>query len=150
DSGNARVEVFDPKGNFLAAWGWGVTDGTAQSEVCTANCQAGIPGSGPGQFSRPTSIAVGAPPGPSANKVFVGDAGNNVVLIFGADGSLVSSIDGSTTPQGHFVSLAGVAVDQSGNLWTADAGTGNVDEFDPMGKFLQQWSPSFFIQAIAV
>src|SRR5262249_50734206 len=119
--------------------------------VCTANCQAGLPGSGTGQFSNPTSVAVGAPPGPSANKVFVGDRGNNVVLKFDATGSFLSSIDGSTTPQGHFVSLARVALDQSGNLGTADAGTGNVDEFDPKGKFLQQWtSPSGSMQAIAV
>src|SRR5262249_58154682 len=45
----------------------------------------------------------------------------------------------------------GVAVDARGNLWTADSGTGNVDEFDPKGKFLQQWSdPSGSPQAIAV
>jgi hypothetical protein len=34
----------------------------------------------------------------------------------------------------------GVAVDQSGNLWTIDAGTGNVDEFNAKGKFQQQWN----------
>src|SRR5262249_33095775 len=141
DAGNARIMKFDARGNFVAAWGWGVADGAAQSEVCTSQtCQAGIPGSGPGQFSRPTSIAVGAPPGPSANKVFVGDAGNNVVLKFDADGNFLSSIDGSTTPQGKFSSLVGVAVDQSGNLWTIDAGTSNVIEFDAKGKFLQQWN----------
>jgi hypothetical protein len=152
DSGNARVEKFDAKGTFLAAWGWGVADGAAHSEVCTASCQAGIPGSGPGQLSLPTSIAVGNASGvASGSKVFVGDAGNNVVVKFDAAGNFLATIDGSTTPQGHFVSLAGVAVDQSGNLWTADTGTGNVDEFDPKGKFLQQWaSPSFSIRAIAV
>src|SRR5215470_17817954 len=26
DSGNARVQKFDPNGNFVSAWGWGVTD----------------------------------------------------------------------------------------------------------------------------
>src|SRR5262245_57392192 len=151
DSGNARVQKFNAKGKFVAAFGWGVADGAAHSEVCTANCRAGIAGSGAGQFSNPTSIAFGNVTGPSANKVFVGDAGNNVVLIFDANGNFLSSIDGSTTPQGHFVSLAGVAVDASGNLWTADSGTGNVDEFDPKGKFLRQWSdPSGTPQAIAV
>jgi SMP-30/Gluconolactonase/LRE-like region/NHL repeat len=152
DSGNARIEKFNPKGKFSAAWGWGVADGAAHSEVCTANCRAGIAGSGPGQLSLPTSIAVSNASGvASAGKVFVGDAGNNVVVKFDANGVFLATIDGSTTPQGHFVSLAGVAVDQSGNLWTADTGTGNVDEFDPKGKFLQQWaSPSFSIRAIAV
>jgi hypothetical protein len=142
DTGNARIVKFDAKGNFIAAWGWGVTDGAAQSEVCTSQtCQAGIPGSGPGQFSRPTSIAFGNASGvASAGKVFVGDAGNNVVLKFDADGHFLSSIDGSTAPQGKFSSLVGVAVDKSGNLWTIDAGTSNVVEFDAKGKFLQQWN----------
>jgi DNA-binding beta-propeller fold protein YncE len=152
DSGNARVENFTATGKFIAAFGWGVADGMAHSEVCTANCQAGIPGSGPGQFSLPTSIAFGnGSGGASVGKVYVGDAGNNVVLKFDASGNFLGTIDGSTTPQGHFVSLAGVAVDQSGNLWTADGGTANVDEFSPSGKFLQQWTdPSGSMQAIAV
>jgi DNA-binding beta-propeller fold protein YncE len=135
DAGNARVEKFDAQGNFLAAFGWGVRDGKAQSEVCTRNCQAGIPGSGPGQFSSPTSIAT-APSG----KVYVGDAGNNVVLKFDTDGSFNSTIDGTTTPQGHFQSLAGISVDQNGNLWTADASTNNIDEFNAKGAFVRQWT----------
>jgi NHL repeat len=141
DAGNARVEKFDAMGNFLAAFGWGVRDGKAQSEVCTRNCKAGIPGAGPGQFSNPTSIAFGNASGvASASKVFVGDAGNNVVEKFDADGGFISTIDGSTTPQGHFMSLAGVAVDQSGNLWTADASTNNIDEFNAKGAFVRQWT----------
>src|SRR5215469_4874453 len=59
DSGNARVQKFNAKGTFVTAFGWGVADGAAHSEVCTANCRAGIAGSGPGQFSNPTSIAFG-------------------------------------------------------------------------------------------
>src|SRR5262245_32126296 len=140
DSGNARVDEFGPSGNFIAAFGWGVADGKPQSEVCTSSCQAGIPGSGPGQFSNPTSIAVGNSGGPSAGKVFVGDAGNNVVEKFDANGSFISTIDGTTTPQGHFQSLVGVSVDQAGNLWTADAGTSNIDEFNAKGAFVQQWT----------
>src|SRR5262249_3858026 len=152
DSGNARVQKFNAKGQFVTAFGWGVADGAAHSEVCTANCRAGIAGSGPGQFSNPTSIAFGNATGVgSGGKVFVGDAGNNVVLIFDGSGNFLSSIDGSTTPQGHFVSLAGVAAAGSGTLGPADAGTGNVDEFGPKGNFLQQWSnPSGPPQAIAV
>ena len=143
DSGNARVEKFDAQGNFIAAWGWGVADGMAQSEVCTSNCQAGIAGSGAGQFSNPTSVAVDSSGGPSAGDVYVGDAGNNVVQKFDASGSFISTIDGSTTTQGPYSSLAGVAVDQSGNLWTADGNTNNIDEFDASAAFVQQWNDSY-------
>src|SRR5262249_57279176 len=44
------------------------------------------------------------------------------------------------TPQGTFSSLVGVAVDQSGNLWTIDAGTANIDVFNAKGKFVRQWN----------
>src|SRR5262249_28909180 len=140
DSGNARVDEFGPSGTFIAAFGWGVADGKPQSEVCTSSCQAGIPGSGPGQFANPTSIAIAASGSPSAGKVFVGDAGNNVVLKFDVSGSFISTIDGTSSPQGHFQSLVGVSVDQAGNLWTADAITNNIDEFNGKGAFVQQWT----------
>jgi NHL repeat-containing protein len=140
DSGNARVQKFDANGNFVAAFGWGVADGVAKSEICTSSCQAGIPGSGAGQFSLPTSIAVSDASGPSAGKVFVGDAGNNVVLKFDANGNFLSAIDGTTTPQGHFQALVGVAVDQNGALWTLDASTSNITQFDAKGNFVQQWN----------
>src|SRR5262245_51026387 len=137
DSGNARVQKFDANGNFVAAFGWGVTDGQAQSEVCTANCQARIPGSGAGQFSNPTSIAA------AQNRVYVGDAGNNVVLVFDPKGTFLATIDGTTTPQGHFSTVAGVAVDQSGNLWVADGNSDFISEFNSKNKFLQQWQDPF-------
>jgi hypothetical protein len=140
DTGNDRVDVFGPTGRFIEAFGWGVADGQARTEVCTTSCQTGIAGSGPGQFSRPTTIAIGAPPGPAANKVFVGDAGNNAVEKFDADGIFMSTIDGTSTPQGHFQNLVGVAVDRNDNLWTADGTTNNVDEFDSHGGFVRQWT----------
>src|SRR5262245_36374816 len=137
DSGNARVQKFDANGNFVAAWGWGVTDGQAHSEVCTANCQAGIPGSGAGQFSNPTSIAA------TQNRVYVGDAGNAVVLVFDSSGNFLATIDGTTAPQGHFSTVAGVSADVSQNLWAADGNTDNIIEFNSKQKFLQQWNDTF-------
>jgi len=143
DSGNARVQKFDSHGTFIAAWGWGVTDGMAQSEVCTSACLAGIAGSGAGQFSNPTSIAVDSSGGSSAGDVYVGDAGNNVVLKFDTNGNFLATINGSTTPQGPYVVVAGVAVDQIGHLWTADGSTDNITEFDAAGNFVQQWLDPF-------
>ena len=139
DSGNARVQKFSGTGAFIAAWGYGVTDGTAESQVCTTTCQAGIPGAGAGQFQNPTSIAVDSSGGPSAGDVYVGDSGNQVVLKFDTNGNFLATIDGTTSTQGHFSVVAGVAVDQSGNLWVADGSTDNIIEFDPTGNFVQQW-----------
>jgi len=107
------------------------------------NCKPGIPGAGPGQFSNPTSIAVGTAAKGSKAVVYVGDQGNNLVEVFGANGKFQSSLDGSNTPEARFSQLIGVAVDQSNNLWTADGSTDNIDEFDASGKFLQQWTDPF-------
>ena len=152
DSANARVQRFNKKGQFKAAWGWGVKDGEEESQVCKnkTNCQAGIPGVGRRPVLLPTSIAVDSSKGPSRGNVYVGDAGNNVVQKFNPGGKYLSTIDGSTAPQGHFVSLAGVAVDQNGNLWVADAGTGNVIEFDAAGTFVSSGRPVRSPAAIAV
>jgi DNA-binding beta-propeller fold protein YncE len=110
DSQNARVEKFFPTGSFISAFGQG-------------------------QLSSPRGIATD-----NLGKVYVGDAGTNVVQKFDANGNFVSTIDGTSTPQGHFQNIAGIAVDQDNNLWVADSGTSNVIEFDSKGKFVRQWS----------
>src|SRR5215470_1143880 len=153
DSANARVEVFNHKGKFIAAWGWGVKDGGAESEFCKnkTSCQAGIAGSGAGQLSSPTSIAVDSNRGgTSFGDVYVGDAGNNVVVKFDSKGKYLATIDGSTTPQGAFSTVTGVAVDQNGNLWVANRTTNNIDEFDSAGNFIQEWNDGFFSQTMAI
>jgi hypothetical protein len=45
EEGNRRIDVFDPVGDFLAAFGYGVRDGADTFESCTAetSCQAGLP-----------------------------------------------------------------------------------------------------------
>src|SRR5262249_25391902 len=134
---------------FIAAWGYGVTDGTAVSQVCTTTCQAGIPGAGAGQFQNPTSVAVDSSGGPSNGDVYVGDSGNQVVLKFDTNGNFLATIDGTASPQGHFSVVAGVSVDQSGNLWVADGSSDFISEYDDTGAFVQQWQGPFG-QTIAI
>ena len=49
DEGNNRVEEFTSIGTFVKMFGWGVADGVAKFETCTASCHAGIQGSGNGE-----------------------------------------------------------------------------------------------------
>ena len=139
DANQARVEKFNAAGTFQRAWGWGVADGNSQFETCTSNCQSGQFGNGDGQFGTPTSIAVDS----TSHDVYVGDSTFQRVQKFSANGAFLSTIDGTTTTQGAFQGLAGVAVDQSGNLWTDDRITGNIDEFDNTGAFVQQWNDNY-------
>ncbi|MCC7004471.1 hypothetical protein IT397_00930, partial [Candidatus Nomurabacteria bacterium] len=50
DIENNRIQVFDSDGNFIKTFGWGVSTGASQFEICTSGCQTGISGSGDGQF----------------------------------------------------------------------------------------------------
>jgi len=59
DTGNHRIDVFDPWGTFLEARGWGVRDGSPEAQTCgpeadspSATCLAGIGGGGPGQLNE--------------------------------------------------------------------------------------------------
>jgi hypothetical protein len=134
DPGNFRVDEFSSSGSFLRAWGWGVSDGLASFESCTLSCQAGISGSGAGQFTTPTFIAVDNTAGPSAGDVYVGDTGNSLVTKFESEGNLVGGwgtggqLNGSTATDGPFGSIDGVAVDTSGGLMVIN-GSKRVFEF---------------------
>jgi hypothetical protein len=121
DRGNFRVDEFSSSGNFLRAWGWGVADGLPAFETCTLTCQAGLSGSGVGQFKTPAFLAVDNSGGASSGDVYVGDTGDNLVSKFDAFGNLVGGwgsdgqLNGSTTGAGSFGSLAGIAVGSSGS-----------------------------------
>jgi DNA-binding beta-propeller fold protein YncE len=125
DTENHRVDEFKSDGAFVRAWGWGVGGGSG-FETCTATCQIGLSGSGPGEFKAPVFIAVdNSTGGASAGDVYVGDAGDNVVSKFTAEGALVKSwgtegqlaSDPATGPKpGPFGPLEGIAVESAGDL----------------------------------
>ncbi|HEY3958933.1 MAG TPA: NHL repeat-containing protein [Solirubrobacteraceae bacterium] len=122
DTGNFRVDQFTSSGTFVRAWGWGVGDGLPTFETCTLSCQAGVSGSGAGQFTKPTFIAVDNSGGASKGDVYVGDAGDGLVSKFSPEGVLLEAwgtrgqLNGSTATAGSFGSVYGIAVDGSGAL----------------------------------
>jgi hypothetical protein len=137
DPGNHRIDRFAQDGTFLGAWGYGVADGTTEApQTCTTTCFAGLPGSGEGQLSDPTAIAVDNSAGASAEDVYVVDSDR--VLKFSASGAYISTNDGSgrtPTPE-PFTELAAVAIDGNGDVWSVDSATGDVDEFGPGGTYV--------------
>ena len=132
DTGNHRVVTFESSGKFLAAWGWGVSDGQKTGELCTSSCQAGIPGSGAGQFTTPTFIAVDNSTGPSAGDVYVADTADNVVQKFDASGNLINSW-GTNGAKTYSEGIAGIAVDLRGAL-IVQPGSGNGIAVDSFGN----------------
>jgi hypothetical protein len=83
-----RVQKFDPAGRFLLMFG-GEVNKTTKADVCTAashdECGVGVPGTGPGQFSRIGGITLG----PSGH-ILVGD--NERVQEFEPDGTFLAQV----------------------------------------------------------
>jgi hypothetical protein len=135
DTNNLRVDEFSATGTFVRAWGFGVGGGIG-FEACTLACQAGKAGSGPGQFTTPTFIAVDNSGGASAGDVYVADTGDNLVQKFDAEGKLIESwavkgqLNGEGATGGPFSAIAGVAVDTSGNLYVYDPEKLDMFEFE--------------------
>jgi hypothetical protein len=99
DQQNSRIVELTAWGEFLRAWGWGVSDGSAELQVCTsaATCHAGIEGGGRGQLTSPQGIAID-----SAGNVYVaeGDVSKN---------RRVQKFDS----EGHFILMFGGKVNKT-------------------------------------
>ncbi len=110
-------------------WGWGVDNGSSALQSCTTGCQAGISGSGNGQFSNPEGIAV------SSNAVYVADSGTDRVQAFDAEGALLGGWGGSGSANGEFNHPTGVGVDPDGNVFVSDRDNDRLQKFNPSGVF---------------
>jgi YD repeat-containing protein len=133
ESKNERIAKYSPVGLFMAAYGWGVSDGKAELESCTSNCQPGLSGSGYGEFYAPSSVAVN----PSTGNVYVSDRGNNRIEELSASGGFIAAFGSPGAGNGQLNSPCGVTLDSSGNVWVADLGNGRVEEFSATGSFLR-------------
>lgn len=129
DNGNSRMQEFTANGTFVRMWGWGVTDGTPAFQVCTAACQTGISGSGPGQFASPASIAVTA-----TGRAYVVDTGNQRVERFTATPAFVGQFG-----TGRLDNPKGIDLDATGHVYVADTGHNQIDRFTSAGRFLLKW-----------
>ncbi len=73
----------------------------------------------PGPFGRLSDVAVDG----SSGRIYAADAAADVVLVLNSNGSNVANITGLDDPYG-------VAVDGSGSIYVADAGSGSIRVFD--------------------
>ncbi len=122
DSNNSRIQEFTPSGEFILTFGGGV-DKTTNGNICTKasgnTCGAGNPGTGPGEISGGSGLAI-APDG----AILVPDVGR--VERFSPSGQFESAvaIAGPTISQ--------FAVDPVSGDFFATLGVENeVREFDP-------------------
>jgi sugar lactone lactonase YvrE len=120
DGGNHRVQKYDKDGNFILMWG--------------------SQGSEDGQFLFNVPPAhYGAVTVDQADYVYVTDHFNRVQK-FDSNGNFLMKFGGTGYADGEFATLFGVAVDDQGNIYTADSTQYEVEKFNPEGEFLLKWT----------
>ena len=139
DRGNDRVQQFRPKlgadgelvgEEFVAVWGWGVSDGKAEYEVCTSACREGVGGMGKGELKEAGPVAVDNSPG-GAETVFVGanaSAKRPDVQRYAPDGEKALG----KLPVEEEGALDGLATDLQGHVWVyrgEEEGEGVIEGF---------------------
>ena len=85
----------------------------------------------PGQFSRPTNVAVDAD-----GNLYVSDTFNDRVEIFDADGNFVRTFGKPGDGPGYFARPKGIAIDSDGHVWVADTVQDRLQVFTPEGRLL--------------
>jgi hypothetical protein len=112
----------------------------------TPSIEFGASGSGEGQFTHPTGVAIDE----ASGDVYVVDQGDNRVERFTAKGQYLSQFNGSDNPAfPEGLSLAGavgqqIAVDNAssgpskGDVYVVDSGHNVVDKFTAEGKFVYE------------
>lgn len=109
-----RIQAFDGNGRFLYQWG--------------------SHGSGDGQFSFPTGMAVDR-----QGTVYVGDAENHRIQAFNRTGDFLFGWGRQGGGDGEFLSPSGIAVNGHDEVIVGDADNGRIQVFDPTGGFLRSW-----------
>jgi hypothetical protein len=106
----------------------------------------GSAGSGDGELSNPTGVAVNdstSVSDPAAGDVYVADTGNNRVERFSSTGVYLSQFNGSSAPTGALSAPESIAVDNStnpldpsaGDVYVTDPGADVIDKFSPTGIY---------------
>jgi len=114
DSGNHRIQKFDPAGNFLLAWG--------------------SFGSGNGQFNSAYEVAVD-----SLDNIYVTDRQNHRIQKLDPTGNFLLTQGSLGSNDGQFIQPHGVAIDGSDNIYVVDRGNHRIQKFDTAGNFLDKF-----------
>lgn len=120
DTGNDRVQVFNPDGTYSNMFGES--------------------GSGDGEFRSPSSVAVNA-----NGNIYVADTRNRRIKAFSPDGIFLFAAGpelGNVTLQ----SPVAVSCDENKNVYILDSALKKVVVTDAMGKFLRVWDDSGSLQ----
>jgi RHS repeat-associated protein len=129
DYENSRVQEFSSSGAFIRMFGYGVSNGKAEFEICTEKCQAGLKGAGTsGQFGRPVGVTIDA-----SGNVWVADEVDNRLDEFKENGEFIKEFGVEGKEAGKIKQPVGLAYD-NGNLYVTEAANQRVQEFSTAGS----------------
>ncbi len=131
--GNNRVQELNEKGEFVLTFGWGVSNGESKFEICTSSCRAGIAGSGNGQLSDPSAVALD-----SKGNIWVVDRGNNRLEEFSEKGEYLLHTGVKGKESGQFEQPSGIAADAKGDVWVVDELNRRIQELNEKGEYVKQ------------
>ncbi|MBL7064105.1 MAG: TIGR03663 family protein [Anaerolineae bacterium] len=112
DTGNKRIQVFEPDGRFAFQWGGG--------------------GALEGYLDEPVGIAIGGPD----DEVYVADTWNRRVQVFDSDGVFLRQWPIAGWDAGLPEEKPYLAVDAEGRVYVTDPGHYRVLVFDGQGEYL--------------
>lgn len=120
DTGNDRIQIFNPDGTY--------------------DNMFGESGSDEGQFRAPSAVAVN-----SVGNIYVADTKNKKIKAFSADGMFMFA-QGPALGNVTLVNPVAIACDENKNLYILDSVLKKVIVTDAMGKFLRLWDDSGSLQ----
>jgi len=125
DSGNNRIQVVSPSGQFIRFIGSLGLDANGNPISGSGNCQ----------FNYPTAVAIDL----SGNYV-IADSGNNRIQVISPSGNFIRQFGsgGSIVGDGNLNYPTGVAVDLSGNYLVADSGNNLIQIFTTSGEYYSE------------
>jgi DNA-binding beta-propeller fold protein YncE len=155
DRNNARIQKFDPNGNFIGKWSMGnlppvgiardsldniyVTAIDNGANIVTKFTNEGtfisrwnVAGPNP-QVDTQNAIAID-----NANNVYV--SSNNRIFKFTNNGQFLFSWGSSGTNQGEFNQIVGMATDSLNNVYVVEKYNYRIQKFTSDGDFVTSWS----------
>jgi hypothetical protein len=132
DTNNHRIVKLDPEGEYDPDESWAIVTWAS----------GGTDDSGPHNFQRPQSVAVG-PDDDGKVYVYVADTDNHRIVKFTADGEFVTKWGTIGSGNNQFDRPKGVAVGADGSgkvyVYVADTHNNRIVKFDSKGEYKTQW-----------
>jgi len=156
DSGNARVQVFDGEGRFLASWDeadrpfevpWDIAV-TAQDEVLVLDAgpnwiyrfsakgkYLGKFGGPEAQLYQPRGLSLDA-----EGNIYVADTGGHRLVAFDAAGQLIGALGSQGSGRGQLLEPTDVGLDAAGETFVVDNSNRRIQRWDRFGAYVGEWS----------